>query len=117
MLWTFLSNHAHVLLAIQRNPELRQREMADQVGVTLGAVQRIIAELENGGYLRHEREDVATDTRSITTSRSVTRSNHTARSSTSAGSRLSEGNSCLIVVSRRAIVGGWILTWPRPTLS
>jgi DNA-binding MarR family transcriptional regulator len=53
--WTFLSNHAHVLIAIQRNPELRQREIADQVGVTLGAVQRIIAELENDGYLRHER--------------------------------------------------------------
>lgn len=53
--WTFLSNHAHVLVAIARNPELRQREIADQVGVTLGAVQRIIAELEAAGYLRHER--------------------------------------------------------------
>lgn len=53
--WTFLTNHAHVLIAIQRNPELRQREIAELVGITLGATQRIISELEHGGYLRTER--------------------------------------------------------------
>lgn len=50
--WTFLTNHAHVLIAIQRDPELRQREIAEMVGITLGAAQRIISELEHGGYLR-----------------------------------------------------------------
>ncbi|MEL7155081.1 MAG: helix-turn-helix domain-containing protein [Actinomycetota bacterium] len=50
--WTFLTNHAHVLIAISRNPELRQRDIAFAVGITVGAVQRIIHELEADGYLR-----------------------------------------------------------------
>lgn len=53
--WTFLTNYAHVLFAIDRDPELRQRDIAHAVGVTPGAVQKIIHELERGGYLTHER--------------------------------------------------------------
>ncbi|MFT7597108.1 MAG: hypothetical protein ACI8TP_000026 [Acidimicrobiales bacterium] len=53
--WTFLTNHAHVLIAISRNPELRQRDIAYAVGITVGAVQRIIHELEEDGYLESER--------------------------------------------------------------
>ena len=53
--WTFLTNHAHVLIALSRNPELRQRDVAYAVGITVGAVQRIIHELENEGYLESER--------------------------------------------------------------
>ena len=53
--WTFLTNHAHVLIAISRNPEIRQRDIAYVVGVTVGAVQRIIHELEDGGYVSSER--------------------------------------------------------------
>ncbi len=53
--WSFLTNHAHVLLAISRNPDLRQRDIGDLVGITPGAVQRIVHELEECGYLRHER--------------------------------------------------------------
>ena len=53
--WTFLTNYAHVLIAIDRNPELRQRDIAHAVGITVGAVQKIINELERGGYLTHER--------------------------------------------------------------
>lgn len=53
--WTFLTNHSHVLLAIHRNGELRQRDIAYAVGITVGAVQKIIAELEVGGYLVRER--------------------------------------------------------------
>lgn len=53
--WTFLTNHAHVLIAISRNPDARQRDVAYAVGVTVGAVQRIINELEQEGYLRSER--------------------------------------------------------------
>ncbi len=53
--WTFLTNHAHVLIAISRNPELRQRDIAYAVGITVGAVQRIIHELEEEGYLESER--------------------------------------------------------------
>lgn len=53
--WTFLTNHGHVLIAIARDPGLRQRDIAHAVGITVGAVQKIISELERGGYLRHER--------------------------------------------------------------
>lgn len=53
--WTFLTNHAHVLIAISRNAELRQRDIAHQVGITPGAVQRIINDLEEGGFLRHQK--------------------------------------------------------------
>lgn len=53
--WTFLTNHAHVLIAISRDPGLRQRDIAFAVGITVGAVQRIIHELEEGGYLKSER--------------------------------------------------------------
>lgn len=53
--WTFLTNHAHVLIAVSRNPELRQREIGDLVGITEGAVQRILHELEEDGYVARER--------------------------------------------------------------
>lgn len=53
--WTFLTNHAHVLIAISRDGDLRQRDIAHAVGITVGAVQKIISELETGGYLTHER--------------------------------------------------------------
>jgi predicted transcriptional regulator len=49
--WTFLTNHAHVLFCIARNPEVRLRDLALQVGITERAVQRIVTDLEDGGYL------------------------------------------------------------------
>src|SRR3982750_3707911 len=54
--WAFLSNHAHVLLCIAKEPEVRLREVADRVGITERAVQRIVADLEEGGYLSRSRE-------------------------------------------------------------
>lgn len=53
--WTFFTNHAHVLVAISRDPGLRQRDIAQLVGVTEGAVQRILLELERDGYVTRER--------------------------------------------------------------
>lgn len=53
--WTFLTNHSHVLVLLARNPELVLREVARQVGITERAVQRIIADLEHGGYLEREK--------------------------------------------------------------
>ena len=53
--WTFLTNHAHVMVALSRNPELRQRDLGYVVGVTPGAVQRIIDDLEHAGYVRREK--------------------------------------------------------------
>jgi len=49
--WTFLTNHAHVLIALSRNSDLRQTDIAYHVGITVGAVHRILHELEDAGYL------------------------------------------------------------------
>ncbi len=54
--WTFLTNHAHVLLCIAREPEVRMRDVAQQVGITERAVQRIVSDLEQAGYLHRSRE-------------------------------------------------------------
>lgn len=53
--WTFFTNHAHVLIALNRDPELRQRDISDIVGITQGAVQRILDDLEREGYITRER--------------------------------------------------------------
>jgi predicted ArsR family transcriptional regulator len=54
--WTFLTNHAQVLLAIAASPRITARAIALKVDVTERAVQRIIADLEAEGYLTRVRE-------------------------------------------------------------
>ena len=49
--WTFLSNHAHVMICLARTPDLRIRDLAQAVGITERAVQRIVAELTESGFL------------------------------------------------------------------
>ncbi|MEV6596821.1 MarR family transcriptional regulator [Actinoplanes sp. NPDC051346] len=53
--WTFLTNHAHVLLAIARDPTVRLRDVADTIGITERAAQAIVTDLETDGYLTRER--------------------------------------------------------------
>jgi DNA-binding MarR family transcriptional regulator len=50
--WVFLSNHAHVLLCIARDPDSRTRDIAERVGITERAAQRIVADLIAEGYLK-----------------------------------------------------------------
>ena len=54
--WTFLSNHAHVLLCLAADPDVRVRDVAGLVGITDRAVLRILAELEAAGYIAKARE-------------------------------------------------------------
>ena len=54
--WTFLTNHAHVLMCVSENPNVRMRDVATQVGITERAAQRIVTELEQAGYLERMRE-------------------------------------------------------------
>lgn len=54
--WTFLSNHMHVLVCIAREPEIRLRDIALQVGITERMVQRLVAELVDEGYLLRTRQ-------------------------------------------------------------
>lgn len=49
--WTFLTNHGHVLVCLARSPGLRLRDVAERVGVTERAVQRIVTDLEDAGFL------------------------------------------------------------------
>ncbi len=53
--WTFLTNHAHVLLCISSDHSMRLREVAERVGITERAAQRIIRDLCDGGYLTRAR--------------------------------------------------------------
>jgi Winged helix-turn-helix DNA-binding len=54
--WTFPSNHGTVLLCIAQEPEIRLHQVAERVGITEWAVQRIVADLEEAGYLSTTRE-------------------------------------------------------------
>ncbi|MHC5261389.1 helix-turn-helix transcriptional regulator [Streptomyces sp. UC4497] len=54
--WTFLTNHARVLAAIADNRQVRIRDLAAHCRLTERAVQRIITDLEEAGYLSHVRE-------------------------------------------------------------
>ncbi|NDU71544.1 MarR family transcriptional regulator [Actinomadura sp. DSM 109109] len=53
--WTFLTNHARVLIVIARDPEVRVRDVAQDVGITERAAQLIITDLEAAGYLTRTR--------------------------------------------------------------
>lgn len=53
--WTFLTNHAHVLAVLHSGPEKVLRQVAIEVGITERAVQRIIQDLEEGGFIERER--------------------------------------------------------------
>lgn len=54
--WTFLSNHAHVLLVLAADDEVRLRDVAERVRITERAVQKIVAELEAAGVLTRHRD-------------------------------------------------------------
>ena len=54
-LWTFLTNHAHVLICLRNDPTLRVRDVANLVGITERAAHRILGDLIETGYLAKER--------------------------------------------------------------
>ncbi|SEG23248.1 MarR family protein [Thermomonospora echinospora] len=53
--WTFLTNHARVLISIARRPTIRVRDVAQEIGITERAAQLIITDLEEAGYLTRTR--------------------------------------------------------------
>ncbi len=54
--WTFLTNHAHVLICLAQDPAMRIQDVAERVGITYRAVQRILDELEEAGYIKRGRK-------------------------------------------------------------
>ncbi len=54
--WTFLTNHGRVLAYIAKHPQSTTQEIAQEAGITLRAVQKIITELESRGYIARKKE-------------------------------------------------------------
>lgn len=54
--WTFLTNHFHILVVLARDPHMRISDMANEVGITYRAVQRILAELVEDGVLKAKKD-------------------------------------------------------------
>jgi len=54
--WTFLTNHAHVLICLSKNGDLRIRDLAPLVGITERTVQLILSDLEADGFLKISKE-------------------------------------------------------------
>ena len=53
--WTFLTNHAQVLVCIARDPGIRLRDIGERVGITERAAHRIVVELADAGYITRKR--------------------------------------------------------------
>ena len=54
--WSFLTNHAQVLLCIAHDPGIRLREIGETVGITERAAHRIVGELATAGYISRKRK-------------------------------------------------------------
>jgi DNA-binding transcriptional ArsR family regulator len=54
--WSFLTNHARVLLCIARDPGLRLRDMAEALDITERSAFAIVADLTEAGYVVKERD-------------------------------------------------------------
>jgi DNA-binding MarR family transcriptional regulator len=72
--WSFLTNHARVLLCIAQDSGVRLREIGDRVGITERAAHRIVDELVDAGYISRTRIAAATTTRFTEHGRSRTAS-------------------------------------------
>jgi hypothetical protein len=53
--WDFLTNHAHVLLCVARDPGIRLRDIAVAVGITERGAHKVLSELVDEGYVLRER--------------------------------------------------------------
>ena len=49
--WTFFSNYGHVLVCLAKNREARLRDVALEVGITERAVQKIVRDLQDKGFV------------------------------------------------------------------
>jgi DNA-binding IclR family transcriptional regulator len=54
--WSFLTNHARVLVCIARDPGVRLRDLADSVGITERTAFGIVGDLAAAGYVVKEKD-------------------------------------------------------------
>ena len=50
--WNFFTNYGHVLFVLSQDSCIRVRDLAERVGITERAAQKIIHDLEKDGYIR-----------------------------------------------------------------
>jgi MarR family len=54
--WSFLTNHARVLLCIAHDPGVRLRDIAASLGITERSAHGIVSELADAGYVVKEKD-------------------------------------------------------------
>lgn len=54
--WDFLTNHAHVLLCVVRDPGIRLRDIASAVGITERSAHKVLSDLVDEGYVARKRD-------------------------------------------------------------
>jgi len=54
--WTFITNHAAILIYLAKDPTVTARQVALEIGITERAVRTIIADLEAEGYIVKAKE-------------------------------------------------------------
>lgn len=54
--WTFVTNHALVLSFLAKKPRITARELSASIGVTERTVRKIIADLDEAGYITKKKQ-------------------------------------------------------------
>ena len=54
--WTFLTSHGRILAYIAKHPRTTAQNVAEEAGLSIRAVQQIITDLEEAGYIEKHRE-------------------------------------------------------------
>jgi predicted transcriptional regulator len=54
--WSLLTNHARLLLAIENEPELRVRDIAERLNLSERGVHLILRDLRDAGYVTANRD-------------------------------------------------------------
>ena len=54
--WTYVTNHAIVLILVARHPMITAHELALELGISERAIHRIVADLYRGGYIAKEKD-------------------------------------------------------------
>jgi DNA-binding IclR family transcriptional regulator len=54
--WSFLTNHARVLVCISHDPGARLRDIADTIGITERSAYGIVTDLAEAGYVVKEKD-------------------------------------------------------------
>ena len=54
--WDFITNHGAVIILVSQQPKITGREISQKIGITERAVLRIVADLDDAGYISRTRQ-------------------------------------------------------------